>query len=340
MPTPRVCTSVSKQHTVLLAATVAVALVAVAMVFPLVEYVLAAALLAYVLYPIHRRLSRRTDERLSAALLLAVSVVAVVVPVGLVLGVALREAMRVREALLAGEFGLRELDALAAAGGFDLRGELQELTRQELGAGLGTLLGLFGGVTEVLVGLTVLLFVVYYLLKDGDRLLAWVTAVVPVDPAVQASLRRDLDRITWGVVVGNVAVALVQGVLTGLVFLLVGVDNVVFWVVVTTLLSLLPMIGASVVWLPMSVFLAVTGRPVDAVVVFVLGAAVISLSDNYLRPIITGREAHVSPGLMVLGIFGGVLTVGFVGLFVGPIALAFLKSLVETLAAEPPSPPA
>jgi len=85
------------------------------------------------------------------------------------------------------------------------------------------------------------------------------------------------------------------------------------------------------VWLPMSAFLFVAGRPVDGAVVFALGAAVISLSDNYLRPVITGHEARVSPGLMVVGIFGGVLALGFVGLFVGPIVLAFGAVLVETL---------
>ncbi|MFC7135543.1 AI-2E family transporter [Halobaculum litoreum] len=117
-------------------------------------------------------------------------------------------------------------------------------------------------------------------------------------------------------------------------FAVVGVSNVVFWIVVTTLLSLLPLIGASVVWIPMAAFLFLSGRPVDAVVVAVFGATVISLSDNYLRPVVTGHEAHVSPGLMVLGIFGGVLAFGFVGLFVGPIALAFAKVLVEAVVDE------
>ena len=319
------------QRRFLLVATVVVAAAAAAVVAPVAQYVLFGMLLAYVLRPVHDWLAPRIGWRPSAAVLVASSTTVVLAPVAVVLAVALRELLRLRAALANGAVDFEVLELLAAAGGGDLRAELDQLTRRGLESGLGRVLDLFGGLTEVLVGLTVLLFVVYYLLADGDRLLAWTTRVVPLDRTTQASLRRELDRIAWGVVIGNVAVAVVQGVLTGAVFALVGISNVVFWVVVTTLLSLLPLIGASVVWVPMAGFLLVAGRPVDGAVVFALGAAVISLSDNYLRPVITGHEARVSPGVMVVGIFGGVLAFGFVGLFVGPIVLAFAGVLVETL---------
>jgi predicted PurR-regulated permease PerM len=322
---------VTPQRRFLLAATALVAAAAVAVVAPVAQYVLFGVLLAYVLRPVHNRVAPTLGARLSAAALVAVSTVVVLAPVAVVLAVALRELLQLRAALANGAVDVTTLERLAAAGGVDLRAEFDQLTRRGLESGVGTLLDLFGGLTEVLVGLTVLLFAVYYLLADGDRLVAWTVRVVPLDRATQAALRRDLDRIAWGVVVGNVAVAVVQGVLTGVVFALVGISSIVFWIVVTTLLSLLPMIGASVVWIPMAVFLFVSGRPVDGAVVLVLGAAVISLSDNYLRPVITGHEARVSPGLMVVGIFGGVFAFGFVGLFVGPIVLAFAAVLVETL---------
>jgi len=326
-----ICGRVTPQRRFLLVATAVVVAAAAAVVAPVAQYVLFGMLLAYVLRPVHDRLGPRIGERPSAAVLVAVSTATVLAPIAIVLAVALRELLRLRAAIADGAVDLETVELLAAVGGVDLRAELDRLTRRGLESGMGRILDLFGGLTEVLVGLTVLLFVVYYLLADGDRLLAWTARLVPLDAATRAALRRDLDRITWGVVVGNVAVAVVQGVLTGVVFGLVGISNVAFWIVVTTLLSLLPLIGASVVWLPMSAFLFVAGRPVDGAVVFALGAAVISLSDNYLRPVITGHEARVSPGLMVVGIFGGVLALGFVGLFVGPIVLAFGAVLVETL---------
>ncbi|MFC6786384.1 AI-2E family transporter [Halobaculum halobium] len=319
------------QRRFLLVATAVVVAAAVAVVAPVAQYVLFGVLLAYVLRPVHDRLAPSIGERPSAAVLVSVSTATVLAPIAVVIAVALRELLRLRAALAEGTVELETVELLAAAGGIDLRAELDQLTRRGLESGLGRVLDLFGGLTEVLVGLTVLLFVVYYLLADGDRLLAWTGRVIPLDGETQTALRRDLDRITWGVVVGNIAVAAVHGVLTGLVFGLVGISNVVFWVVVTTLLSLLPLIGASVVWLPMTAFLFMAGRPVDAAVVFAFGTAVISLSDNYLRPVITGHEARVSPGVMVVGIFGGVLAFGFAGLFVGPIVLAFAAVLVETL---------
>ena len=319
------------QRRFLLVATAVVAAAAAVVVAPVAQYVLFGVLLAYVLRPVHDRLAPSIGERPSAAVLVALSTATVLVPIAVVIAVALRELLRLRAAIANGAVDLETVELLAAAGGIDLRSELDQLMRRGLESGLGSVVDLFGGISGVLVGVTVLLFVVYYLLADGDRLLAWTERVVPLDGTTQAALRRDLDRIAWGVIVGNVGIAVVQGLLTGLVFALVGVPNVVFWTVVTTLLSLLPLIGASVVWIPMAAFLFVSGRPVDAAVVFVLGAGVISLSDNYLRPVLTGHEAHVSPGLMVVGIFGGVLAFGFVGLFVGPIVLAFAAVLVETI---------
>ncbi|MFC7096831.1 AI-2E family transporter [Halobaculum marinum] len=334
MTAPVLPPQVTPQRRFLLALAAVTALVAVWIVAPLAQYVLVAVLLAYVLQPVQRRLAPRVGARVSAVVVILVSVGAIVAPVAVVLAVAVRAIDQVRGALVGDGVDFGALEELAAAGGVDLRGELTAVTRRVFDSGFGTMLELFGGVSDALIGLTVLLFVVYYLLVDGQTLVAWVERATPLESTTSRRLRRDLDRITWGVVVGNVAIAVVQGVLTGLVFALVGVSNVVFWTVVTTLLSLLPLIGASIVWIPMAVFLFLSGRPVDAAVVFVLGAGVISLSDNYLRPIVTGHEAHVSPGLMVVGIFGGVLAFGFVGLFVGPIVLAFAKTLVDTLVDE------
>ncbi|WP_224332621.1 AI-2E family transporter [Haloprofundus halobius] len=308
------------------------------LLFSFLQYVLAAVLLAYVLKPLHRRLEPRVGARVAAAALIVVSTLAVLLPVVLVVQVVLGEARTVVTAvreLLSRSTAFEELVPA------NLSVEALFGSAQGSGSSLvDSVVDIFGGLSNAVIGLTVLLFLLYYLLTDGTALVTWIRRAVPLPTPIQDELHARIDRLMWAVLVGNVLVALVQGVLTGIGFAIVGFPSAVFWTVVTILLSLLPLIGASVVWFPASVYLALTGQYVSAVFLFVYGAVVVSLSDNYLRPVIGGREARLNPGLFVVGIFGGVAALGFMGIFFGPIILGVLKALVEVYVREYATPPA
>lgn len=101
----------------------------------------------------------------------------------------------------------------------------------------------------------------------------------------------------------------------------------------TFALSLLPLIGASIVWIPVVAYLAVTGQTAAAVGLTVYGAVVVSGSDNVVRPLAMRRDARLNPALLVVGIFGGIAVFGFLGLFVGPVVLGLAKTVAELLAA-------
>ncbi|WP_224270008.1 AI-2E family transporter [Haloprofundus salinisoli] len=302
------------------------------LLFPFLQYILAAVLLAYVLKPVHRRLEPRIGSRIAAAALIVVSTLAVLLPIALVVQVVLQEARSVVTAvrdLLSGSTPFGELAQMGLS--------VEALFGSAEGSGstlVGSVVDVFGGLSNAVIGLTVLLFLLYYLLTDGTALVAWIRRAIPLPSPIQDELHARIDRLMWAVLVGNVLVAIVQGILTGIGFVIVGFPSAIFWTVFTVLLSLLPLIGASIVWFPAAVYLGLTGRYVSAGVLFVYGAVVVSLSDNYLRPVIGGREAHLNPGLFVVGIFGGVAAFGFMGIFFGPIILGVLKTLVDVYVRE------
>lgn len=310
---------------------------AVLLLRPYLQFVLAAVTLAYVLYPLQRRLAPRVGSRVSAGLLMVVAVVAVVLPVALVVGVVVQQAaavgrmlgslaevlMGVQDALSEVGVTVRLADVVGGVGGEDAAGRI-----------FATVLGLFGGLSAVSLGVLVMLFLLYYLLVDGDALVRWVRAVTPLPADALDTLLGDLDRLMWAVLVGNVAVAVVQGALTGVGLVVVGFPSVVFWTVVTVFLGLLPIVGAPVVWVPASIFLVADGRPLAGAFLFAWGAVVVGLSDNYLRPVIGGHEAQLNPALFVIGIFGGLALFGFMGVFFGPVVLGAAKTVVELLGAE------
>ena len=302
------------------------------LVVPFLQYLLAAVLLGYVLMPVQRRLEPRTGPRVAAATLILVTVFAVVVPVAALIAVTSRQARTALEflrELLSGTSRIEEFLGIQIT--------LNDIIGTDGSNGpvlVRGILDLFGSLTAVVIGLTVLLFALYYFLTSADDLVGWVRRVTPLPAPIQDEILARLDRLLWAVLVGNVVVALVQGVLTGVGLLAVGFSNAVFWTVMTTLFSLLPLIGASVVWIPAAAYLFLVGQVPQAVGLFAYGTLVVSLSDNYLRPMVGGHEAKLNPGLFIVGIFGGVVAFGFMGLFFGPIVLGGFKVLVEVFVRE------
>ena len=305
------------------------------LVLPFLQAVLLAGLLAYLVAPVNSRLSRRLGATGGAVVTILATVVVVLGPLLLIIGVATDQAVS-----LARGAELPDVAAVETAVqewlGTDA--DLQELLEPLSGAAqsalrglLGSIVGLVGGIPAFVVGSVVFLFTFYYLLRDGDDFVAWVRTAAPLEPDVMDELIVRTDDLLWAAVVGNVIVAGIQAILTVLAFLVIGFDNVVFWGVVTFVLSLLPLIGASIVWVPAVLYLVVVGNLPEALGLLVFGAVVISGSDNVVRPLAMQRGAQLNPGLLVLGIFGGVAVFGFLGLFVGPVLLGLAKALVELL---------
>ena len=331
---------------VLAAAIVVFAALSLLVVLPLAQYVLLALLLGYVLYPLQRRLAPRIGARIASGSLILATALVVLIPLGTVITIAARQALQVYRAILSGNLGVDTVEQFigeqfgVAVDVSRLLGEFNpnELVNVVEGGGgsalFGSVMKVFGGLSDVALGLTVLLFLTYYLLVDGSASMRWLRSVSPLSDAAWSEFVERVDQLVWAVIVGNVAVAVVQGVLTGIGLVVLDFPSAVFWTVVTVVLGLLPLIGAFIVWAPAAAYLLIIGRPVAAVVLFVYGATVVSLSDNYLRPVIGGREAGLNPGLFVLGISGGLFVFGFLGVFFGPVVLGILKVVVELFARE------
>jgi len=261
------------------------------------------------------------------------------VPVAAVVGVAADQALAVaRTASLpdpeAVQANLRPLLApVPAPDAFT--GPVTDALRAGVGGLLGGVLGVLGGIPGFLVGTVVFLFTLFYLLRDGDRFVRWLRRAAPLDPSTADTIVARTDALLWAAVVGNVAVAGVQAVLTVVGFLFLGVENIVFWGVATFVLSLLPIIGASIVWVPAVGYLLLVGRVPAAIALLVYGTVVISGSDNLVRPLVMQRGTDLNAAVLVLGIFGGVSLFGFVGLFIGPVILGLAKTLVDVLGGVP-----
>ncbi|WP_255170363.1 AI-2E family transporter [Natrononativus amylolyticus] len=310
------------------------AVLSLLLVLPFLQYVLAAVLLAYILFPLHRRLAPRTSPTISAFAMVVLAIAGFLIPFVVVIAVIAEDAVQL----------LQEFDA-DAIGLADIESQLEERTGLEVdlastAADAGQEAGMFvlertteivSTLTHVLIGLGLALFLIYYLLKDGRELMGWIRETTPLPSDVQDDLYGELDEVTRAVLLGHVLIAIIEGVIAGLGLFATGIPNAAFWTFIMIILSLVPLIGAFLVWGPAVVYLFVTGEPVLAVALFVYSAVVVGVADDYLRPIVVDRYAELSPAVIILGVLGGIYAFGIMGLFFGPVVLGAFKAVLSVV---------
>lgn len=319
----------NKEQGFLLVILVLSAVISLLVLLPFLQYILAAIIFAYILYPMHERLRPHLGRRWAPMVVMTASIVAVGLPLAYITLVLFRDLV----AFSRGETELNTADVETSI--FELTGQNVNLTESFSTVGNELLSVLFGSVTGAVtagvtlsIGATLSLFLVYYLLKDGARFVEWLVDVAPMTNSVCSRMLQRVDRTTKGVIIGHLFVAFVQGVVGGIGLFAAGIPNVVFWTFVMIVLALLPLFGAFLVWAPAAAYLIVFAQPAWGVFLLVYGVVVISMIDNYARPIVIDREAHLNPGIVLIGVFGGIYAIGLTGLFIGPIVLAVLAATI------------
>lgn len=313
-------------------------LLALFVLLPYLQYVLFGVILAYIMYPVQRRLEAYVRPTFAAVGVVVTTLLVVLIPLIYVLVVAIRQSFGVVRSIRRGDLNIERIEELLGESGYDVDiAAVYEANQGRIASGIqevtSGVLDVVGSLPKLFIGLTVTLFVLFALLRDGERLLAWFEWVLPVADEDLADLREGLDRLMWASVIGNVAVAAIQAVMLGVGLLVAGVPAIVFLTVTTFVLTLLPLVGAFGVWLPAAVYLVGVGRPVAGGALALYGLFV-TFSDSYLRPALIGQTAALNSAVIIVGIFGGLVVFGAVGLFVGPVVLGGSKLVLDTFARE------
>jgi predicted PurR-regulated permease PerM len=177
----------------------------------------------------------------------------------------------------------------------------------------------------------VTLFSLFFLFRDGQAIRRYAMQVLPLEPRQIERLFSEVGRSVIANMYGVLAVATAQGGLTGLAFLVLGLPSPVLWGLVAGLFSMIPLVGPPIVWVPASIYLAVSGSWGKAIILVALGAGVIGLADNFIRPYVVSGRVKLHPLLVFFALLGGAQSFGLMGLFIGPAVVAVTVALVELL---------
>ena len=185
------------------------------------------------------------------------------------------------------------------------------------------------GALNALVALAIMLFLLFFFLRDGEQMLATAVRLIPMRPARRGELVDHVAAVTRAVVFGSLLTALVQGVLVGIGFALVGLPSPVVFGAIAAVASLIPFVGTALVWVPAVGVLFLQGRWVAALALAVWSVAVVSSADNVVRPLFISGRAQISTLPVFLGLLGGVTAFGPIGLVVGPVVVALTLTLLR-----------
>jgi predicted PurR-regulated permease PerM len=313
-------------------------LLALFVLLPYLQFVLFGVVLAYILFPVQKRAEQHVRPTIAAMGVVVAALFFVLIPIIYLLTIAVQQSLRVVSAVRNGQIDVASIEELLETTGYQIDlGSLYESNQERIATSLqevtSGVIDLAGSLPGLFIGLTITLFVLFALLRDGEQLGAWVQWVLPIDEGVLDELREGLDQLMWASVVGNVAVAAIQAALLGVGLAIAGLPAVIFLTVVTFVLTLLPLVGAFGVWVPAAIYLLAVGRPIAAGAVAVYGLLV-TFSDTYLRPALIGRTGAFNSAIIVIGIFGGLVVFGAVGLFIGPVVLGGAKLVLDCFARE------
>jgi predicted PurR-regulated permease PerM len=305
-----------------------------------------AAVLAFLLNPLHESLTRKLKGRasLSAGILTGLTPFCVIAPIAFLGVVFARQVANIVTAISSSTLTfpalLQRLDSVAVIGpavrwirdtapisAEQVKSWIMETAQPAVktAASLGGSFAL--GVMGSLVGFFMMLFLLFFLLRDGRVLLNRLIGFIPMEPRPRGQLMTYLGAVTRAVVFGSAATALIQGIFVGIGFWLVGLPSPVVFGVLATLAAFLPA-GSAIVLIPAVLYLVFDGRW-GAGIFLAAWSAGVALLDNVLRPFLTARQAEVSTMAVFVGAIGGASAFGILGLVIGPVLLGFIAALLQ-----------
>ena len=316
------------------------------MLQPFFNVLLWATVLTVVFYPMHQHIRARTGRAtMAAALSTLLVILLILLPVSFITIAVVRELTGAAASLQSGMQRLSDpnlhipgvswiLERLRAYVDVDLDRESALRFLAERMRTWGTVLAsstliVVGGAVGAIVQMLLVVFTMFYLFRDGERIRLAVYDLMPLREGQTHEITMRTRDVIAATIYGVLVISAIQGTLGTLIFWVLGLPSPLLWGVVMFMLSMIPMAGAFLVWVPAAIYLALSGTYVKALILVVWGIVVIGSIDNFLSPRLVGQRARLHELLIFFSVLGGLQVFGILGLVLGPVVVAITLALIE-----------
>lgn len=315
------------------------------LMLPFYGAVLWAVILAILFNPLQRRLVRLLGghANLAAGLSVFACVCIVVIPGSLILAALAQEATSFYNRISTREFDFAAilgqirgalpsflLEALSALnlGSFEeIQASLTSFLGQAAQAIATRAVSIGQGTAQLFISLGVMLYVLFFLFRDGTEVATTIRKASPLSAKHTDHILIKFSDVVKATVMGNVIIAVIQGTIGGVTFWMLGIETALLWGMLMAALSLLPAVGAFLVWVPATVYLLASGQYLKGVILVAVGVFVISLIDNLLRPPLVGKGTRLPDYVVLVSTLGGIALFGVNGFVVGPLIAALFVAV-------------
>lgn len=303
---------------------------------PFMVPIMSAAALAYLFYPLYSKLVKKIKIRTLASLLTCTAIIilvllpfAIIVPV---VGFEIKSGYNNIIEWLNTNSAQTQISGFLPVNLPEIY-EIKDIIRNLATQSLGLLQGVISGLPNLILNIFISIFCIYYFLKHGEGIRKIIKEILPLSEDKYKKIFSRFDDISRGMVLGQITIAIIQGVLAGIGFIIFGVPHAILWAFLTTIISIIPLLGAAIVWVPVAIYLLIIGHGngnyIPAAALLIYGTFVISLIDNFLKPKIVGDRANIHPLLVLFGILGGIQLFGIAGILIGPMIFALFEITFE-----------
>lgn len=291
------------------------------------------AVLAIFFYPVYQRVRRRMSSNMAAAVCTVGVTCVLIVPVLLLALYAAREAVetaaRLRATIttggVAGPVGYADLirrHLPESMQGMDLVGPLQQAAERVASFMAGSLAGMLRNALALFVNLFIVLFALFFVFRDGHQMLRAIRYLIPFEKKLQDEMLEESQDLIFASVAVALLIAAIQGFLGGVAFEITGLSAPIFLGVLTGFCSIIPVVGSSLIWVPVAAWWIFNGSWWKAILILGICGGIAGLADNFVRPLLLRNRTRLNDLMLFLSILGGLDVFGLLGLVVGPIIVA------------------
>lgn len=295
---------------------------------PFITGLILSAVVVLLFYPLHTKINRKISNTVASLISTLLVFIIIIVPGLLIATEIVHETIELSQNLKPGSLEKLMVHAhtLAERIGIDLDAVIRE-SAQKIGSQAGLLAShIIGNTWNILIGIFVTLLATFFFFRDGEKGVKFVKSL-PLDSAETENFFSEIITMIKSNILASLLAASIQGTIGALAFAWLGLPAPILWGTVMAFFSLFPFIGSWLVWIPAVVMLMLSGRLWDAIILIIIGIAVVNPVDNILRPAIIASTTHLNGLLIFIALLGGVHAFGVSGLLLGPVILILMVGL-------------
>lgn len=308
------------------------------MVLPFFTYIITGLILVVASYPVYKWLSKNLkSKKVSSFITIILILLLLVIPFSLLIGsLALQtksfvESFDIASFEKASEYfnKVNSYVVKALGPGADLKGNIDSILQSIEKFVIDSSASILNSIADAVLGLFVMFFIMYFGFVEGNKWSSGIKQVIPMSKDRKEKLISGVKDVTHAVIYGQILIALLEGILGGVGFLIVGIHNPVFWGFIMTVLAFIPVVGAGLIWVPAGIIEIINNNVLGGIFILVYCFFIFTVIDNLLKPRIISGKGKIHPIVGLIGVLGGLKLFGFLGIIIGPIIAALFITMAE-----------